>query len=75
MRKIKGSFTVEAALVLPIALFCILMVLEEGLELYNKTVETARKQEMWSGFYPAETFRRWKWSADMMEQAEDMLKK
>lgn len=73
MRKIKGSFTVEAALILPVVLFCVLLVLEEGLKLYDKTVETAQNQETWREFYPAETFRLWKWSDDMTEQAENMM--
>ena len=39
--KAQGSFTVEAALVLPIVLFCIFYLLNQGIELYCGTVEIA----------------------------------
>lgn len=57
-RKAKGSLTVEAALVVPVVLFCILLILDQGLELYGEVVKTAQKQEMWVEFHPAEKFRK-----------------
>lgn len=58
MKKIraKGSLTVEAALVVPIVLFCVLLILNQGLELYGEVVKTAQKQEMWEEFHPADKF-------------------
>lgn len=56
--KAKGSLTVEAALVVPVVLFCILLILDQGLELYGEVVKTAQKQEMWEEFHPAEKFRK-----------------
>ena len=44
MKNVSGSFTVEAALVLPLILFCILLMLNQGLELYGEMVETAEQQ-------------------------------
>lgn len=57
-RKVSGSFTVEAALVLPVILICILLILNQGLELYQELVETAEKQQMWEEFAPAGYFRK-----------------
>ena len=45
--KVRGSLTVEATLILPVILFCILLVLNQGLELYSAVIATAGKQEMW----------------------------
>ena len=47
----------EAALILPIVLFCILLILNQGLELYREVTETGKKQEMWEESDPAERFR------------------
>jgi len=55
--KVRGSLTVEAALILPIFLFCILLILNQGLELYREVTETGKKQEMWEESDPAERFR------------------
>lgn len=55
--KVRGSLTVEAALILPIVLFCILLILNQGLELYREVTETGKKQEMWEESDPAEQFR------------------
>lgn len=57
-RKVSGSFTVEAALVMPVILICILLVLNQGLELYREMTETAEKQQMWEEFAPADYFRK-----------------
>lgn len=56
--KVKGSLTVEAALVVPLLLFCILLVLNQGLELYGEVVETVENQEMWEEFDPVGRFRK-----------------
>lgn len=56
--KARGSLTVEAALVVPIVLFCILLFLNQGLDLYGELVKTAQRQEMWEEFNPADKFRR-----------------
>ncbi len=56
--KAQGSFTVEAALVLPIVLFCIFYLLNQGIELYCGTVEIAENQGIWESFDPAGRFRQ-----------------
>ncbi|EOS26882.1 hypothetical protein C806_00474 [Lachnospiraceae bacterium 3-1] len=56
--KVRGSLTVEAAFVIPLVLLCILLVLNQGLELYEEVIETVKKQEMWEEFNPADRFRK-----------------
>ena len=41
--KVNGSLTVEAALVVPLVLFCILLILNQGIELYEEVAETVGK--------------------------------
>lgn len=57
MRRWRGSLTVEASLVVPIVLACILMVLNQGIELYRQTVEVSQKGEIWENWEAAEKFR------------------
>ena len=63
--KVRGSLTVEATLILPVILFCILLVLNQGLELYSAVIATAGKQEMLEESDPAERFRILKLSEEM----------
>lgn len=56
-RKAQGSITVEAAIVVPMILFCIFWFTEQGIMLYEDTVEIVKKQEMWDEFEPAAKFR------------------
>lgn len=60
-RKISGSVTVEAAIVVPVVLFCILWTMEKGIALYMETVQVVHRQQMWEEFHPAERFRGIKW--------------
>ncbi len=60
-RKISGSVTVEAAIVVPVVLFCILWTMEKGIALYMETVQVVHRQQMWEEFHPAERFRSIKW--------------
>ena len=57
-RKVSGSFTVEAALVLPVVLICMLLILNQGFEMYRELAETADKQQMWEEFVPSDYFRK-----------------
>lgn len=43
-KTIRGSLTVEAAIVIPIVLFCILWIIEKGIVLYTET--TALVQDL-----------------------------
>ena len=45
MRRYKGSFTVEAAVVFPIVLLCICTVIILGMELYDEVCMVAEKYE------------------------------
>lgn len=55
--KVRGSFTVEAAMIVPIVLICILLIMNKGIELYTQTLESAQNQEMWENFEPVKRFR------------------
>jgi len=58
----KGSFTVEAAILIPLVLFLLMSVVEYGIELYqlSKMRETMEKLENWDAvgcFYEIEMLR------------------
>lgn len=57
-QKIKGSLTVEAAIVVPVVLLCILLLVEAGIQMYAGTTELVQQQEIWKDFRPAEKFRK-----------------
>lgn len=57
-RRVSGSVTVEAALILPILLICIFWITDRGINLYTETVELSKRQEVWEDFNPAEKFRK-----------------
>lgn len=57
----KGSLTVEAAIVVPIVLICILWMVEKGIALYSETTALVQDQGIWEEFYPAKEFRRLEW--------------
>ena len=54
----KGSLTVEAALVVPIVLLCIFQFLTQGITLYCQVVELAEEQEFWEEYDPPGRFRQ-----------------
>lgn len=66
----KGSLTVEAAVVVPVVLLCILWMAEGAVTLYCGTVEIVEKQEMWEGFDPAEEFRKLEFLEQMIGAAK-----
>lgn len=66
----RGSLTVEAAIIVPITLFCILWMVQGGISLYMATVEIVQRQEMWEDFHPAAQFRR----LELLEEAIDTMK-
>ena len=65
--KAAGSFTVEAALVVPIVLFSILLLMNQGISLYERVVKTEQEQDMWEGFDMAGRFQN-------LELLDDALK-
>ena len=56
--RVQGSYTVEAALVVPIVLGCILLILSQTIDLYIEVTETTRYDRWWEEFQPAEPFRK-----------------
>lgn len=65
--KIKGSLTVEAAVIVPLVLLCIMWIVETGITLYGETVELVQKQEMWQEFHPAKKFRKLELLGDIVD--------
>ncbi len=63
----KGSLTVEAAVVIPIVLLCVLWIMRAGIALYGSTEELVQEQEMWEGFQPAAKFRRLELLGDLLD--------
>lgn len=56
--RVEGSYTVEAALIVPIVLGCILLILNQAIDLYTEVTETTIYSEFWQEFEPADSFRK-----------------
>lgn len=69
-KRARGSLTVEAAIIVPVILFCILWMVQGGITLYTETVELVQKQEMWEDFQPAGKFRK----LELLEKVIDSIK-
>ncbi len=67
---VQGSLTVEAAIIVPIVLFCVLWMVQGGIALYVDTVEVVQQQEMWKDFHPALQFRK----LELLEKMIDLGK-
>lgn len=69
-KRARGSLTVEAAIIVPVILFCILWMVQGGITLYTETVELVQKQEMWEDFHPSGQFRK----LELLEKVVDTIK-
>lgn len=56
--RVQGSYTVEAALVVPIVLACILLILNRTIDLYIEVTESIVYDSWWDEFEPVESFRK-----------------
>lgn len=56
--RLRGSLTVEAAVVFPMVLFCVCLMMKRGIALYSCTVQLINSSEIWRDFHPAEEFHR-----------------
>ncbi len=57
--RMRASFTVEAAFVIPIALLCLFLVMDTGITLYRQDVGTAEEQQgTWDSFDMPGRFRK-----------------
>lgn len=65
-RKIKGSYTVEAALTMPILLFTIALGMKIGLLLYQE-IRNEREQELVEELWEVEDFYRNQWISEGLD--------
>ena len=56
--RVQGSYTVEAAIIVPIVLGCMLLILNQTIELYIEVTETTVYSSWWQEFEPADSFRK-----------------
>lgn len=56
--KVQGSYTVEAALIVPIVLACILLILNQTINIYIEVTESTVYGSWWEDLEPAESFRK-----------------
>lgn len=47
----------EAALIVPLVLFVLLFLMNQGITLYEETVKISERQNIWDTYQPAERFR------------------
>lgn len=56
--RVEGSYTVEAALIVPIVLGCILLILNQAIGLYIEVTDSTVYSGWWQEFEPEESFRK-----------------
>lgn len=57
-KKAAGSFTVEAAIIVPVVLGCILLVLNMAIQLYTEVTACTVYSGWWQELEPADEFRK-----------------
>lgn len=72
MRVIKGSLTVEAALILPLLLFLFAMVLDCGIWMYTECCGTAVSIYEEQDLETVKTFYFWQRIGDMTEDGDSL---
>lgn len=63
--RVQGSYTVEAALIVPIVLLCLMLVINQAIILYLEVIEDTVYSSWWQEFEPADSFRK----VEMLENA------
>lgn len=66
--KVQGSYTVEAAIIVPIVLFCILFCMNQAIELYTEVTKDTVYGSWWKKFEAADSFRRIEWLKNIAEE-------
>lgn len=54
----RGSYTVEAALIMPIVLACLLLILNQTIDLYSQVKEHTTCSNWWQELESADSFRQ-----------------
>lgn len=57
-KKAAGSYTVEAAIIVPVVLGCILLVLNMAIRLYTEVTACTVYNSWWQELEPSDEFRR-----------------
>lgn len=68
----KGSFTIEAALVMSIILLVLGQVMHQTIELYKQVEETAKECEI-DDMKPVTVFRNIQWLYEIKEQIKEQM--
>lgn len=69
--RVEGSYTVESALIVPIVLGCILLILNQTIELYIEVTDSTVYSEWWQEFEPEASFRKIEFLRVMGEEREE----
>lgn len=64
----RGSYTVEAALIMPMVLGCLLLVLNQTILLYSEVKERTTCSSWWQELEPADSFRNIEFLRHMTEK-------
>lgn len=59
--RVQGSYTVEAAMIVPLVLGCLLLVMSQAIELYTEVTDDMVYGSWWQEYEPADSFRRIEW--------------
>lgn len=67
MMRAQGSYTIEAALIVPLVLGCILLIMNQAIELYTEVTQNTVYSSWWQEFEPSDSFRRIEWLKDIID--------
>lgn len=69
--KTQGSYTVEAALIVPIVLVCLMFIIDQAITLYLEVIEDTIYSNWWQTFESADSFRKGEFLKNMIESIRE----
>lgn len=72
MKKVRGSLTIEAALIVPILLFVLSIVMQMGITMYSECKDTAAEIKQEKELEIVEMFYYWKKAGEWLEDGDTL---
>ncbi len=69
--RVQGSYTIEAALIVPFVLGCMLLIMNQAIELYIEVTENTVYDKWWQEFEATDSFRKIELLKRITERGEE----